>query len=57
MHNRGFRRRRQKGSKNVIEEIIAEKLPNMKRETYMQVHNVQRVPNKVNQTDPYQGIS
>ena len=57
MHNRGFRRRRQKGSKNVIEEIIAEKLPNMKRETYMQVQNVQRVPNKVNQTDPYQGIS
>ena len=45
----GLRRRREKGAKNVFEEILAENSPNLGKETDIQVQKVQRVPNKINQ--------
>ena len=33
---------------NIFEEIIAEKFPNLKKETDIQVQEAQRVPNKMN---------
>ena len=41
--------KREKGIKNVFEEIMAEKFPRMKKETDVRVQEAQRVPNK---TDP-----
>ena len=39
---------REKGIENVFEEIMAENIPNLKKETDTQVQEVQRVPNKMN---------
>ena len=43
-----------KKKKNVFEEIMAENLPNMRKETYIQVQKTQRVPNKMNPNRPTQ---
>ena len=43
---------RGKGIENVFEEIMAEKFPNLKKETDMQVQEAQRVPNKINPNRP-----
>lgn len=46
--NRHSRRRRWWVVENVFEEIIAEKFPNLKKGTYIQVQEAQRVPNNKN---------
>ena len=43
---------REKGIKNVFEEIIAENVPNLKKETDIQVQEAHRVPNKMNSNRP-----
>ena len=40
--------KRKTGIKNVFEEIMAENFPNLKKETYIQVQETQRVPNNMN---------
>ena len=45
---RGTRRRREKGPEKIFEEIIAENLPNMRKEMLIQVQEVQRVPYNIN---------
>ena len=45
---RGPRRRRGKGPEKILEEVIAENVPNMGKETVNQVQEAQRVPGKVN---------
>ena len=45
---RGPRRRREKGLEKIFEEIIAEKFPNMGKETDTQVHKAQIVPGRKN---------
>ena len=42
----------EKGIENVFEEIMAEKLPNLNKETDIQVQEAQRVPNKINSNRP-----
>ena len=37
---------REKWVEKVFDEIMAENIPNLKKETYMQVQESQRVPNK-----------
>ena len=44
MHYRGPRRRREKGSEKIFQEIIGENFPNMGKETVTQVLEAQRVP-------------
>ena len=44
------------GIESVFEEIIAEIFPNLKKETDIRVQEAQRIPNKMNQTDPHQDI-
>ena len=39
---------REKIIKNVFEEIMAENFPNLRKETDIQIQEVQRVPNKMN---------
>ena len=39
---------REKGAKNLFEEIIAETLPNLGKETDIQIQEAQRAPNKIN---------
>ena len=39
---------REKGSKKVFEEIIAENFPNMGKEIFNQVQEAQRVPGRIN---------
>ena len=36
---------REKGIKNVFEEIMTENFPNLKKETHLQVQEAQRIPN------------
>ena len=48
LHYRGPRRGRGKEVENVIDEIMAENFPNLKKETDTQVQKAQRVPNKMN---------
>ena len=43
---------REKGIKNVSEEIMAENFPNPKKETDIQVQEAQRVQNKMNPNRP-----
>ena len=46
---RGIRRRReQKGSEKIFEEIIVENFPNMGKEIVIQVQEAQRVPYRIN---------
>ena len=46
---------RGKGIENVFEEITAENFPNLKKETYIQIQEEQRVLNKMN-SDLHQDI-
>ena len=39
---------KKKGSENIVEEIIAENLPNLEKETDIQIQEVQIVPYKIN---------
>ena len=39
---------REKGVENIVEEIIAENLPNLEKETDIQIQEVQIVPYKIN---------
>lgn len=48
--------KREKGIKNVFEEIMTKKLPQIKKETDIRVQESQRVPKKMN-SDPYQDIT
>ena len=41
-----------KAQKNAFDEIMTENFPNLKKGEYIQVPEVQRVPNKLNQGDP-----
>ena len=45
---RGPRRRRGKGPEKILEEVIAENVPNMGKETVNQVQEAQRVPGRTN---------
>ena len=47
-HYRGHRRRREKGSEKIFEEITAENYPNMGKETASQVQEAQRVSYRIN---------
>lgn len=48
--------KRGKGIKNVFEEIMTKKFPQIKKETDIRVQESQRVPKKMN-SDPYQNIT
>lgn len=39
---------REKGPEKLFDEIMAENIPNLKKEIYIQAQELQRVPNKVN---------
>ena len=46
---------REKGVENVLEKLkknMAENLPNLKKETYIQVQEAQRIPNKTDRPAP-----
>ena len=43
-----WRRREREGDWNVFEDITAESVPNLKKETYIRVKEAQRIPNKMN---------
>ena len=43
---------REKGIENVFEAIMAENLPNIKKETDIQIQEAQSVPNKMNPNRP-----
>jgi len=45
---RGARRRREKGTENIFQEITAENLPNMGEEPLTQIQEAQREPYKIN---------
>ena len=45
---RGPRRRREKGTEKIFEEIIVENFPNMGKEIVNQVQEAQRVPYRMN---------
>ena len=47
-HYRVPRRRREKGAENTFGDIIAENFPNLCRETDIQDHEAQRIPNRNN---------
>ena len=42
------RREREKGAENTFYEILTENFPNVKKETYIQLQEEQRVSNKMN---------
>ena len=46
------REERDNGIENVFEDMIAENIPNLKKETDIQAQEVQRVPNKMNSNRP-----
>ena len=46
------KKERKKEKENAFEEIKAENLTNLKKETNTQVHEAQRVPNKMNPKKP-----
>ena len=48
LNYRGPRRRREKGTEKIFEEIIVENFPNMGKEIVNQVQEVQRVPYRIN---------
>ena len=43
---------RERGVKNVFDEIMAENVPNLKKEADKQVQEVQRVPDEINPNRP-----
>ena len=46
------REERDKGAENLFKEIIAQKFPNLRKETGSQVQEAQRAPNKINTKRP-----
>uniref|UniRef100_A0A9L0STS5 L1 transposable element RRM domain-containing protein n=1 Tax=Equus caballus TaxID=9796 RepID=A0A9L0STS5_HORSE len=44
--------KRDKGAENLFEEIIAENVPNLRKETDLQIQEAQRTPNKINSKRP-----
>ena len=48
MHYRGPRRRREKGTEKIFEEIIVKNFPNMRKEIATQVQEAQQVPYRIN---------
>ena len=48
LHYRGPRKRREKASENILEDIIAENFLNLGKETVTQVQEVQKVPYRMN---------
>ena len=50
--NRHFRKWKEKGVKNVFEEMMAENFPNLKKEKDIQVQEAQKVPNVINPKRP-----
>ena len=44
----GPRRRKERGPEKIFQEIIAENLPNMGKETFNQVQEARRVPGRIN---------
>ena len=55
-HNRASRRRTEIRGSNIFEEIMADNIPNLKKEIYIQLQEAQRVPNKMNVNRPTQNI-
>ena len=47
-NHRSLRRRRQKGHEKILEEIIVENFPKMRKEIVTQVQETQTVPNRIN---------
>ena len=47
MNHGSPRRRRQKGHEKILEEIIVENFPKMRKEIITQVQEIQRVPNRI----------
>ena len=45
---RGARRRREKGTEKIFEEIIAENFPNVRKVPFTQIQKAQQVPYKIN---------
>lgn len=45
-HHQGFREEKNKKEELFVEEIIAENLPNLKEEIYIQIWEAQRIINK-----------
>ena len=41
-----MKKRNRKGDPHVLKEIMAEKFPNLKKETDIQIQKAQRVPNR-----------
>ena len=48
LYYRGARRRREKGTEKLFQEIIAENFPNMGKEPLTQIQEEQRLPYKIN---------
>ena len=48
MNYRGPRRRREKGTEKIFEDIIVENFPNMGKEIVNQVQEAQRIPYRIN---------
>ena len=45
---RGPSRRREKGPEKILEEVIAENVPNMGKETVNQIQEAQKIPGRIN---------
>ena len=48
MHDRDFGRKKRKGNEHVLEEIMAENLPGLKKEIDIQIEEAQNALNKIN---------
>ena len=48
VHYSDPRRRRKKGAEKLFEEIMAVNIPNLWKDTHIQLQKAQRVPNKMN---------
>ena len=48
LHYRGSRRRSKEGTENIFEDIIAEDLTHLRKETKIQVQGSQKFPNNMN---------
>ena len=46
--------KQEKGAENIFEDIIAENVPNLGKETNTQVQEAQRVPHRINQRGTHQ---
>ena len=55
-HNRNLEgEERERGIENIFEEIMAENVPNLKKETDIQKQEAQRFPSKMTQNRPMSG--